>query len=106
MVVDRAHVVGRVAVRDEPAPAADDQRKVLDADRTLVFAGATGRALPEHLLAVEFAALELALSFEQRALRLKDERFRIELLAGAKRRTVHLAAPALHARERVEHDLA
>ena len=51
VVVHRAEIVGRVAVRDQPAARADQDRQVLDADRALVLAGAAGRALPEHLFA-------------------------------------------------------
>ena len=50
VVVHRAEVVGRVAVRHQAAPRADEERQVLDADRALVLAGAAGRALPQHLL--------------------------------------------------------
>ena len=52
-----AEVVRRVAVRHEPAPRADEERQVLDADRALVLAGAARRALPQHLLAVDLAEL-------------------------------------------------
>ena len=106
VVVDGAHVVRRVAVRHEAAPRSDDERQVLDAHRALVLAGAARRALPEHLFAVELAELRLALPGEQRVLRLQDERLRVELLARAPRRTVHLTAAALDAGERVEHGLA
>ena len=70
---------------------------------TLVLAGAAGRALPEHLLGIELDELRLALAREQRLLRLQNDRLRIELLARAPRRTVHLAASALDAGERIEH---
>src|SRR5262249_7016260 len=61
LVVHRAEIFRRVAVRDQPAPGADDDRRVLDADRALVLAGAARRALPQHLLAVEVAQLAIAL---------------------------------------------
>ena len=51
VVVHRAEILGRVAVRHQAAPRADEDRQVLDADRALVLAGAAGRALPQHLLA-------------------------------------------------------
>ena len=89
-----------------PRRDADQNRQVLDADRALVLAGAAGRALPEDLLGVDLGELLVALAREQRLLRLQDDRLRVQLLAGAPRRTVHLAAAALDARERVEHRLA
>ena len=57
VVVHAAEIVGRLAVRHQAAPRADDERQVLDADRALVLAGAAGRALPEHLLGVDLAEL-------------------------------------------------
>ena len=57
VVVHRAEILRRVAVRHQAAARADEDRQVLDADRALVLAGAAGRALPQHLLAVDLAEL-------------------------------------------------
>ena len=48
VVVHRAQRVGRLAVRHQAAPRADDERQVLDAHRALVLARAARRALPQH----------------------------------------------------------
>src|SRR4029079_2285317 len=106
VVVHAAEIFGRIAVRNQSSPRADQQRQVFDAHRTLILAGAAGRALPEHLLRVDLSELALPLTREQRLLRLQDDGFRIELLPRAPRRAVHLTAAALDARERVEHNLA
>src|SRR5262249_54316082 len=106
VVVHGAQIVGSVAVRDEAAARSDQNRQMLDADRALVLAGAARRALPEDVLRIDRAELGLARPGEQCGLRLQDDRLRVERLAGAPRGTVHLAAPALHARERVEPHLA
>ncbi len=90
-----------------PAARPDDQRQVLDAHRALVLAGAAGRALPEHLLAVELA--ELAARARPRAAppaSAGPASFGLSSLPAPHAGTVHLAASALHAREGVEHDLA
>src|SRR6185436_10960081 len=101
-----AEIVGRIAVRHQPAARSDEDRQVLDAHRALVLAGAARRALPEDLLGVDLAELPPAVARQQGVLRLQDDRFRVQLLAGAPRRAVHLTASALDARERVEHRLA
>src|SRR5262249_42444516 len=102
VVVHRAEVRRRVAVRDQAAPRSDQDRQVLDPDRALVLARTAGRALPELFLGVNVAGLARRLASEERVLRAQDDRLRVELLAGAPRRTVHLAASALDAREGVE----
>ena len=66
VIVDAAQTLGRVAVRHQAAPGADEDRQMLDADRTLVLAGAARRALPEHLLGVDLGELSLAIPGEQR----------------------------------------
>ena len=99
-----AQVVRRVAVRHQPAARADDERQVLDADRALVLAGAAGRALPEHLLACRpRRASSRARPASSASCVCRIIVFGIQLLARAPRRTIHLAAPALDAGERVEH---
>src|SRR5580765_2210684 len=103
MVVHRAQILRRLTVRHQPAPRADDDRRVLDADRALVLAGAARRALPQDLLAVEVAELAVTLAGKHRLLRLKDKGLGIQLLPRPKRRAVHLAAAAFDTRERVEH---
>src|SRR5262245_20731095 len=55
VVVHRAEILGRIAVRHQAAPRTDLDRQVLDADRALVLARAAHRALPQHLLAVNLA---------------------------------------------------
>ena len=79
---------------------------MLDPDRTLVLAGTARRALPQHRLGVQVDELPLRVSGEQPLLRLEDDRFGVERLAGAEGRAIHLATAALHARERVEDALA
>src|SRR5207244_10642417 len=92
--------------RHEAAPRADENRQMLDADRALVLARAAGRALPQHLLAVHLTERSFSTVGKQRVLRLQDDPFRVQLLAGAPRGTIHLATAALDARERIEHHLA
>src|SRR5262245_19831724 len=106
MVVYAAQVFGSIAVRHQSAAAADDQRHVLDPDRALVFTGAACGALPQDLLGVDLRETRLALVRQQGVLRLKNDLLGVQLLPGAPRRAVHLAASALHARERIEHALA
>ena len=103
VVVDGRQGAGRLAVRREPAPGADDERQVLDADRALRLARAARRALPQHLRVEDVGELRLEPAGEQRRFVLEDQRLRVERLAGGVRRTVHLAAAALDAGEGVEH---
>src|SRR5689334_16499161 len=79
---------------------------MLDADRALVLARAAGRALPELFLRVDVAELAAELPCQQRVLRAEHDCLRVQLLAGAPRRAVHLAPSALDARERIEAHLA
>src|SRR6185503_11871068 len=65
VVVHGAEIVRRVAVRDQTASRADEDRQVFDADRALVLARAAAGALPEHLLGIHLAELAVALAAEQ-----------------------------------------
>ncbi len=103
VVVHRAQRVGRLAVRRQAPPRADDERQVLDAHRALLLARAARRALPQHAGVVLFGELRVEPPGEQRDFVLQDQRFRIEPLPRRVRRAVHLAPAALDARERVEH---
>src|SRR5207249_8347348 len=78
---------------------------VLDADGTLILAGAARRALPELFLAQNGAEFCVAIAGEQGELCPKYQLLRVQLLAGAKRRTIHLTSSTLDARERVENRL-
>ena len=90
-----------------PRRDADQDRQVLDADRALVLAGAAGRALPQHLLGVDRRRACVSRSPASSASCVcRMIVFGFSSLPGAPRRTVHLAAAALDAGERVEHDLA
>ena len=107
VVVHAAEIVGRVAVRDQPASRADDERQVLDADRALVLARAAGRALPQHLSRCRSRrACGPARRRAAPPASAGSAVFGLSSLPGAPGRAVHLAAAAFDARERVEHDLA
>src|SRR5439155_27189502 len=90
----------------EAAARADEDRQMLDADRTLVLARAARRALPQNLFRVDLAKLRFVLPLKQRVLRLQHDRLRIQRLPRAPSRAVDLAAAALDARERVQPHLA
>src|SRR6185503_20283258 len=82
VVVHPAEICRRLAIRDQPPARADDERDVFDAHRALVLAGAAGRALPQHFLAVDFSELPVAWPRFERVLRLQYQRFGIQFLAG------------------------
>src|SRR6185436_9446708 len=106
VVVDTAQVFRRLAVRNQATAAADDQRHVLDPDRALVFTRAACGALPQDFLGIDFRETRLTLVSQQRVLGLKNDLLRVQLLPGAPRRAVHLAAAAFDASEGIEHGLA
>src|SRR5258706_488565 len=106
VVIDRAEILGRIAVGHEAAARSDQDRQGLDADRALVLARAACRALPQDFLGVHLAEFLPRLAGQQRVLRLENDLLRVQFLARAPRRAVHLAAPALDACKRVEDALA
>ena len=95
-----------LAVGREAATRADDDGRVLDADRARLLARAARGALPQHVLVVQVDELQVELAGEQRLLVLEDQRLRVQQLAGRVGRAVLHAAAALDARERVEARLA
>src|SRR6266536_185377 len=58
VVVHRAQVLRRIAVRHEAAPRSDQDRQTLDADGAQILAGAARRALQQHFFAVEVTELK------------------------------------------------
>ena len=89
-----------------PAARADDERQVLHADRALVLARAAGRALPQHVRSKMSASFVSSLPASSASSLWRISVFGFSSLPVALRRAVDLAAPALDARERVEHLLA
>ena len=99
----RRQELGRLTVGDQATTRADDHRRVLDADRARLLAGAARRALPEHAGVVDIHELLVALPGKQRGFVLQDQLLGIQQLSRGVGRAVVLATPALNAGQRVKH---
>src|SRR5687767_13880384 len=75
---------------------------MLDADRALLLARATCRALPQDALVIHIHQLPVSLARQESGFVLQDDGLGIEPLSRAERRTIVLASSTLHAREGIE----